>query len=178
MRGPECKQHCVLPEFFFDAMPRALLVAAVLLMPALAMATSPADSVDFRVDDHQWEHRLLFVFAGTDTSAALSRQEEAFAGHDAGFRDRDLLLLTVTGSDHGTHRAAPGADSRPLTEAAAQRLRSRFDVPPDSFRAILVGKDGTEKRRDAEPVSVRSVFDSIDAMPMRQREMREQDGGT
>jgi hypothetical protein len=157
-------------------MPRALLLAAVLLMPALAMATSPADSVDFRVDDHQWEHRLLFVFAEGDASEALSRQAEAFAGHDAGFRDRDLLLLTVTGSDQGTHRPAPGTDPQPLTTAAAQRLRDRFDVPPDSFRVILVGKDGTEKRRDPEPVSARSIFDSIDAMPMRQREMREQDG--
>lgn len=158
-------------------MPRAPLVAVFLLMPALAMAASPADSVDFRVEDHHWEHRLLFVFAEADTSEVLARQEEAFAGHDAGFRDRDLLLLTVTGSDHGTHRTAPGADSRPLTEAAARRLRDRFDVSPDAFRVLLVGKDGTEKRRDAEPVSPRSIFDAIDAMPMRQREMREQGGG-
>jgi len=159
-------------------MPRVLLVAAFLLMPVLTMAASPADSVDFRVEDHQWEHRLLFVFAESDTSEALARQEEAFAGHDAGFRDRDLLLLPVKGSDQGTRRAAPGADSRPLTETATRRLRDRFDVSPDAFRVILVGKDGTEKRRDAEPVTARSVFDAIDAMPMRQREMREQGGGT
>jgi len=50
-------------------------------------------------------------------------------------------------------------------------------VAPDAFRVVLVGKDGTEKRRDAEPVAARSLFDTIDAMPMRQREMREQDGG-
>ncbi|MCS4120976.1 hypothetical protein GGP45_001318 [Salinibacter ruber] len=50
-------------------------------------------------------------------------------------------------------------------------------MPDDAFRVVLVGKDGTEKRREAEPVSARSVFDTIDAMPMRQREMREQDGG-
>jgi hypothetical protein len=43
---------------------------------------------------------------------------------------------------------------------------------------ILVGKDGTEKRRNAAPVTARSIFDTIDAMPMRQREMREDDGGS
>lgn len=159
-------------------MPHALLVAFVTLLSPLAMAASPADSVDFRVEDHQWEHRLLFVFAGADTSKAVTRQNEAFSGHDAGFRDRDLLLLTVKGRDRGTLRAAPGADARPLTETAVHRLRGRFDVPPEAFRVILVGKDGTEKRRDAEPVSARSIFDAIDAMPMRQREMREQGGGT
>jgi len=157
-------------------MPRFLLVLILALMPIVTMAT-PADSVDFRLEDHQWEHRLLFVFAASDTSETLAQQEETFAGHDAGFRDRDLLLLTVTGSDRGTHRTVPGADPQPLTEAAARRLRDRFDVAPDAFRVVLVGKDGTEKRRDAEPVTARSLFDTIDAMPMRQREMRESGGG-
>jgi len=153
------------------------LVLILALMPAVAIAT-PADSVDFRLEDHQWEHRLLFVFAPDDTSEALVRQEEAFADHDAGFWDRDLLLLSVTGADRGTHRSVPGADPQPLTEAAARRLRDRFDVAPGAFRVVLVGKDGTEKRRDAEPVTARSIFDTIDAMPMRQREMRESSGGT
>jgi len=155
---------------------RSVLAVVLAFMPAVAMAT-PADSVDFRLEDHRWEHRLLFVFAPTDTSDALAQQEEGLAGHDEGFRDRALLLLTVTGSDRGTHRPVPGADPRPLTEAAARRLRERFGVAPDAFRIVLVGKDGTEKRRDAEPVTARSIFDTIDAMPMRQREMRQQDGG-
>ena len=154
-----------------------LLLAGLLsLLPAPTMA-APADSVDFRLEEHQWEHRLLFVFAASDTSESLARQEDAFADHDAGFRDRDLLLLTVTGADRGTHRSVPGADPQPLTEAVARRLRERFDVAPDVFRIVLVGKDGTEKRRDAEPVTARSIFDTIDAMPMRQREMRDASGG-
>ena len=157
-------------------MPRFLLVLVLALMPIAAMAT-PADSVDFRLEDHRWEHRLLFVFAPSDTSEALVQQEAAFADRDAGFQDRDLLLLTLTGADRGTHRSLPGADPQPLTEAAARRLRDRFDVAPDAFRVVLVGKDGTEKRRNAEPVTARSIFDTIDAMPMRQREMREQGGG-
>ncbi len=158
-------------------MPRFLLVLVLMLLPTVAMATPPADSVDFRLEEHQWEHRLLFVFAPSDTSDALAQQASAFEGHDAGFRDRDLLLLTVTRPDQGRHRTVPGADSRPLTEGAARRLRTRFDVAPDAFRVVLVGKDGTEKRRDAEPVTARSIFDAIDAMPMRQREMRESGGG-
>jgi hypothetical protein len=156
-------------------MSQSLLACLLTVLPAVAMAT-PADSVDFRLERHQWEHRLLFVFAPSDTSDALAQQASAFEGHDAGFRDRDLLLLTVTGADQGMHRPVPGADPQPLTGAAARRLRDRFDVPPDAFRVVLVGKDGTEKRRDAEPVTARSLFDTIDAMPMRQREMRESGG--
>ena len=154
-----------------------LSLVILALLPAITMAT-PADSVDFRVEDHRWEHRLLFVFAPSNTSEALIQQEEAFANHDAGFRDRALLLLTVTGNDQGTHRTVPGSEPRPLTGASARQLRERFDVAPDAFRVVLVGKDGTEKRRDAESVTARSIFDTIDAMPMRQREMRDDGGGT
>lgn len=139
-----------------------------------AMADAPSDSVDFRLDAHRWEHRLLLVFAPSDTAEQLSRQEERFEGQDAGFRDRNLLLLVLTEEPAGTLRAAPGTDPRPLTEAATRRLYDRFGVPTGAFRVVLVGKDGTEKRRDAEPVTVRSVFDTIDAMPMRQREMRDE----
>lgn len=140
------------------------------------MAT-PADSVDFRPTHHQWEHRLLFVFSPSDTSEALARQESAFEGHDEGFQDRDLLLLTVVGAERGTHRSRPDADPQPLTDESVRRLRDRFDVPMDAFRVVLVGKDGTEKRRDVEPAPPRSIFDTIDAMPLRQREMRESSGG-
>ena len=157
-------------------MPYVLALIALVFTPLTAMAT-PVDSIDFRVENHRWEHRLVFVLAPDDTSEALVRQDEAFAGRDAGFRERDLLLLTVTGSDRGTYRTVPGTDPLPLTEAAARRLRGRFDVAPDAFRVVLVGKDGREKRRDAEPVPARSLFDTIDAMPMRQREIRKQDSG-
>lgn len=137
------------------------------------MAQPASDSVDVRLDDYQWEHRLLFVFAPSDGDEALAAQEQHFEGHDAGFRDRDLLIITITGGEEGTLRSEPDVAGQPLTDATVERFYDQFDVPPDSFRVILVGKDGTEKRRNAQPVTVRSVFDTIDAMPMRQREMRE-----
>ena len=151
-----------------------LLILSVPLAPA--MADSPPDSVDFRLDAHRWEHRLLFVFASSDTADAVTTQQSAFDGHDAGFRDRDLLLLFLNGAAEGQLVEAPGEEPQPLTEAAVRRLYDHFGVPTDAFRVLLVGKDGTEKRRDAEPVSARSIFDTIDAMPMRQREMRDSSG--
>jgi len=147
------------------------------LVPILVMAQPASDSVDFRLEAHQWEHRLVFVFVPSGADDVRAAQEEQVDGHDAGFRDRDLLLLTLRGAEEGTLRTAPGADARELTPAAVERLYDRFDVPADAFRVVLVGKDGTEKRRDAEPVTARSIFDTIDAMPMRQREMRESSEG-
>jgi len=152
-----------------------LSILLLSLTPSLIMAQPASDSVDFRLQAHQWEHRLLLVF-GPSAADSLAEQEEHLEGHDAGFADRDLLLLTIRGEEAGTLRKGPNMDPRQLTPAAVGRLYDRFDVPADAFRVVLVGKDGTEKRRDAGPVTARSVFDTIDAMPMRQREMRESGG--
>jgi hypothetical protein len=152
---------------------RTVLLVVLLAVPFSAMAQPASDAVDFRLDAYQWEHRLLFVFAPSDTADALAGQERQFEGQDSGFRDRDLLIITITGGDAGTLRTDPGDAPQPLTDAAVERLYDQFDVPPDAFRVVLVGKDGTEKRRNAQSVTARSVFDTIDAMPMRQREMRE-----
>ncbi|MEO0602488.1 MAG: DUF4174 domain-containing protein, partial [Myxococcota bacterium] len=55
----------------------------------------------------------------------------------------------------------------------ASDLRRRFDVAPEAFAVILVGLDGGEKRREAEPLDAPGLFATIDAMPMRARELRE-----
>ena len=160
-------------QMIVQVMRSFILVLLLSVFASSAMADVPPDSADFQLDAHRWEQRLLFVFAPSADAESLAVQAERFDGHDAGFHERDLLLLTITGADTGTLREAPGAEARALTHTAVERLYDHFDVPADAFRVVLVGKDGTEKRRDAEPVTVRFVFDTIDAMPMRQRELRD-----
>ena len=50
--------------------------------------------------------------------------------------------------------------------------------PPagDDFTCMLVGKDGGVKLSSDTPVPAERLSDVIDAMPMRRREMREQNG--
>ncbi|MCS4120975.1 hypothetical protein GGP45_001317 [Salinibacter ruber] len=89
---------------------RTLLVACIVLALPLTIMGTPTDTINVRLEDHQWEHRLLFVFAPTDSNVMRAGQEAAFEGRDPGFRERDLLVLTVTGQNRGTQRAAPGAE--------------------------------------------------------------------
>ncbi len=44
-------------------------------------------------------------------------------------------------------------------------------VVDTGFTVILIGKDGTVKRRSNEVLDAWEFFDQIDTMPMRQREM-------
>ena len=60
-----------------------------------------------------------------------------------------------------------------MSSEEAPAARERFGVETGCFAAVLVGKDGTVKHRSHEPVAPEKLYELIDAMPMRQREMRE-----
>jgi hypothetical protein len=80
--------------------------------------------------------------------------------HGAAFRDRDLLTLD-------------SFEDGPTGEVARREL----GIGRGAFAVVLVGKDGGEKLRSTEPLRSRDLLDRIDAMPMRRREMRENDAG-
>ena len=154
----------------------ALLSVLFTLLPVNLMAT-PSDSIHADLSQHEWEHRLLIVLAPDANNETLDRQYDVWAGHVDGFAERKLRIYTVTGRDTGRFRKEPGGDGMPLTQGAARELRDRFDVATDAFAVILLGLDGTEKRRETAPLSVDDLFRTIDAMPMRRAEMQREDGG-
>lgn len=118
------------------------------------------------LDAYQWKNRLLLVFTPSKNSSAYQRQMQLFEGQKAGFDDRDLLVIKLL-ADGTSH-----LDSQSIDEATVAQLRSQFNVGQDEFCVILVGKDGTSKRRNNTPVEPTVIFNQIDAMPMRQQEMR------
>ena len=59
-----------------------------------------------------------------------------------------------------------------MPAAEATDARKRFNIGPDSFTVILIGKDGGEKLRSSDPIPAQKLLDTIDAMPMRQQEAR------
>ena len=46
-------------------------------------------------------------------------------------------------------------------------------IPNEPFTVILIGKDGGEKFRSSNILSTTQLFAMVDAMPMRQAEMRQ-----
>ncbi|MBV9658660.1 MAG: DUF4174 domain-containing protein [Verrucomicrobia bacterium] len=52
-------------------------------------------------------------------------------------------------------------------------LVRRLGFTEGRFGLALVGKDGHVAWQSSEPTAPQAIFDQIDAMPMRQREMRE-----
>ncbi len=159
------------------------LVASVALHPVAARAVNvspsamtisamPDDSTHVDLSVHEWEHRLLLVFAPSLDGESWAKQKEKWSGYGEGFEDRDLRIYVVAGEETGRFYAAPDGPAQPITTESARALRDRFDVAPEDYAVVLVGKDGTEKRRDPAPVHANAIFETIDAMPMRRAEMR------
>ena len=119
----------------------------------------------FDLKSYQWKKRLLLVFAPAENSPAYQKQMQLFQAQQAAFYERDLLLVEIF--TEGRSRASGKA----LDKADVAKVRSRFQSPQD-FRVILVGKDSTVKRTDSKPIEAKVIFNEIDAMPMRQQEMR------
>lgn len=147
------------------------LVLLLVIACAATVAAQPSSHMSFREADHQWKHRLLYVFAPSEEHPDLLAQRQLTDGLGEAFRERDLLFVTVL------ERGESRVDGTPMDAASAERLRAAHDVEPGAFAVILVGKDGTEKRRSDASVLPGVLFEQIDRMPMRQREMRERGQG-
>lgn len=120
------------------------------------------------LDPYYGSNRLLFVFAPAADDPRLQQQVNNTRAAAAGMAERDLLTIAIVGA--GSVRV----DGTPAGNLDAGGLRAAYDVPAEAFTAILVGKDGTEKMRDGAPIGTDALFATIDAMPMRRQEMRQQ----
>ena len=115
--------------------------------------------------EHAWEDRPLVIFAPSRDDATYRRQVAALEANEEGLQERDVAVYRIF--ERGESLGPDG----PLSEEAAIALRDRFD-PREGFTILLVGKDRTEKLRRREVLSGDELFETIDAMPMRRREMR------
>ncbi|MEM6846738.1 MAG: DUF4174 domain-containing protein [Pseudomonadota bacterium] len=117
----------------------------------------------------RWEYRPLLLFTPTKTDENLSRQTTLLADALRGMEERKLAVYVVERDRVFTlyGAPAPGIDH--------DTLRDRFSVPDAQFRVVLIGLDGGAKLTSDEVVPIERLFDLIDGMPMRQREIRQQE---
>jgi hypothetical protein len=111
---------------------------------------------------------MLLIFADSKGSNKYQSQLQEFAGKDEGFQDRDLITLHLFCDGNSF------LEDQDTSARNTQKLQKKFNIQSGSFAIILLGKDGTEKLREEEVLSTDKLFNVIDAMPMRQREMRQE----
>lgn len=124
--------------------------AAVALLAFCTAVTTPAKAGP--LEAHLSTARPVVVFAASADDARFRRQLSTLRAREAELAERDIAVVEV--------------------RAPTDPLRERLQVSAGRFAVVLVGKDGGVKQRWTEPVDAGEIFATIDAMPMRQREMR------
>ena len=114
-----------------------------------------------------WKKRLLFLFAPDGNNLLFKNLQSELSAQQAEVKDRDLMVFEVL------ERDSCRMNTTPIDRQAADSIRDRFGVPPDTFSLILVGKDGGIKLKRYDQASLKEVFELIDSMPMRQSEMQQ-----
>ncbi|MDH4264463.1 MAG: DUF4174 domain-containing protein [Deltaproteobacteria bacterium] len=115
---------------------------------------------------YRWRNRLLMVFSPAQDEPNYQSFIKEVQVQRNGLRDRDVLVLEIL--EKGESRLGKS----PLKKDSAVFLREQFGIPPGYFCILLIGKDGEEKRRWESMGGLGVIFSVVDAMPMRQRELK------
>ena len=98
--------------------------------------------------------RKLLVF-GTGECAMLHKQVEFFLKFTSDMNERDIVIEQFCLNQENKNKFAT------------------WNIPTDSnFTLVLIGRDGGEKFRSYKLVSAKTIFDRVDAMPMRIQEIK------
>lgn len=138
-----------------------ILFAIALAAPGLAQDSSvagddilvPLDAAEVALEDFQWTHRPIVVFADTEADPRFQEQMELLLSRQEELLDRDVVIITDTDPD--------------------ARSDIRLKLRPRGFQMTLIGKDGGVKLRKPFPWDVREISRTIDKMPLRQQEIRQ-----
>jgi hypothetical protein len=136
-----------------------------LLILGLILTAQLANGQNDMLEQYQWENRLILLF-GSISESAVEKQITELEKDTEGITDRDLLIFHI---DRDEVRFIEKSDN---PASSADKLRNRYNIGEQEFRYILIGKDGGVKLNKKEFVPNKDLFSVIDAMPMRQREMR------
>lgn len=112
---------------------------------------------DSDLSEFVWEKRPVIVFADSENDPAFIEQMELISRRQEELRTRDVVVLTDTDP----------SELSPVRE----RLR------PRGFMLAIISKEGDVQMRKPFPWDVREITRTIDKMPIRQREIREEKEG-
>lgn len=116
---------------------------------------------------HLWESRPLILAANRADAPTLKRQLAILTCHREEVTARDLVVYQIL-PEHGL--SPSGQKLTPQQHAGLLEAYGPF--PPEQLTVVLIGKDGTVKLRQEGLVTNESLWDLIDGMPMRKKEMQ------
>lgn len=121
------------------------------------------------LEKYQWKNRLLIIQTSERSSEKFQEQTAEFQKGSEGLKDRKLVVYHFT-KDHYRILNYEGEEkNKPW-----QRIKKKYQNIANGrelFKVILIGLDGGIKLETKEVLRKKTLYATIDAMPMRIREL-------
>lgn len=105
-----------------------------------------------------WKNRVIVVYTPNASAKDFQKQRQFLSEKTKGLKERDLVIIECVG--------------KTLSSEDKNYVARHFNHDLSAFGVWLVGKDGGTKLSENKPVTTEEFFSLIDAMPMRQAEIR------
>ncbi|MBD3385329.1 DUF4174 domain-containing protein [candidate division KSB1 bacterium] len=117
--------------------------------------------------EYRWKNRPILLFAPSKADSTFQQIEKNIKDLRNELDDRHIVLFKLFTDGNSS------AGDTLFDQETAAKLYRVYNVNPEVVTLVLIGKDGGEKlRQQNEEIDFQTVFDRIDAMPMRRREMQ------
>ena len=126
------------------------IFSGILLLSFMAIMI-PKELEGIEVNQYLWKNRIILTFADDEDHPGLIKLKAEMKENECEILNRDLLHFHFS-NDHYFGKLTTTNDQ--------------------SFRILLIGKDGGIKFESNRSVSLIQLFELIDSMPMRQDEMQ------
>lgn len=128
---------------------------------------SSCSDKDLSLDQFQWENRIIVMFAPDSNDGPYAHQMINFSSLEDELLDRDLILISIFDEE------CAKLDDEIISDSSADHIQSRLSPSKEGYSIYLIGKDGSVKLKQDEVIPPDELFNVIDRMPMRHREMRD-----
>jgi hypothetical protein len=117
------------------------------------------------LEELKWKNRVLLFFQAGDEGGGVEWDMSDSLKKE--FTERDLVYFIIGDS-------VSSNTPYTFTQAYKEKIMRLYALGSKSTCYVLIGKDGGSKlRKEANQPDWEELFATIDAMPMRQREMRD-----
>lgn len=114
------------------------------------------------LSQHQWQNRLLVIVSQRQDNPLIKKQLNELSNQQQELEERRLLTYIITPEEYR------------LTTDKEWTNKSKYATYSSGqpFEVLLIGLDGAIKQREFGIFKASKLISIIDAMPMRQAEMR------
>lgn len=118
------------------------------------------------LDSHRWDDRVILVLSDDVSNEEFKEQIKVLQENTKGLEERKLVVYQVL---PGKFRKGLKGENEWILN---KNLYQKYNPANLEFKVILIGLDGGLKLQEEKLLPVKTIFSTIDSMPMRQAEMK------